>query len=217
MLILAHRGYHATCPENTLAAFEAAVAHGVDGIETDLRVSLDERLILFHDACLADGTPVAELTRGQLARAAGHAVATLEEAFACWPDLLWNVELKTADALAPLTQRFGRRALPRRLLITSFDHAAVVDALAYLDADGGLLLEAPPPDLGALLEAHRLKSRLRTLVWHHAAASEPLLCHAQAAGWRSFVYGAASPEEHRRCRELGIEGIITDWPGRATA
>lgn len=215
MLVLAHRGYHRSRLENTLAAFEAAVALGVDGIETDLRVSLDDRLILFHDACLADGTPVAELTRGQLAQAAGHAVPTLEEAFACWPDLLWNVELKTAGALGPLTQRFSRRPLPPRLLFTSFDHAAVVDALACLDADGGLLLEAPPPDLGALLDSHRLKPRLRTLVWHHGAATAASVARARAAGWRSLVYGAASREEHRRCRELGVEGIITDEPALA--
>lgn len=215
MLILAHRGYHRSRPENTLAAFEAAVAQGVDGIETDLRVSLDDRLILFHDAALADGTPVAELTRGQLARAAGHAVPTLEEAFARWPDLLWNVELKTADALGPLTQRFARQPLPARLLFTSFDHAAVVDALACLDADGGLLLEAPPPDLEALLDAHRLKPRLRTLVWHHAAADAEGIAHARAAGWRSFVYGAVTPAEHARANALGIDGIITDEPALA--
>ncbi len=215
MLILAHRGYHATRPENTLAAFEAAVALGVDGIETDLRASFDDRLVLFHDAALADGTPVAELTRGQIAQAVGYAVPTLEEAFACWPDLLWNVELKNADTIGPLARRFARGGLPPRALITSFDHAAVVDALAYLDADGGLLLAAAPPDLDALLEAHRRKPRLRTLVWHHAAASEQGVRRARAAGWRSLVYGAASREEHRRCRELGVEGIITDEPALA--
>ncbi|MBI3937750.1 MAG: glycerophosphodiester phosphodiesterase, partial [Betaproteobacteria bacterium] len=41
MLILAHRGYHATVPENTLEAFAAAVELGVDGIETDVRTSRD--------------------------------------------------------------------------------------------------------------------------------------------------------------------------------
>lgn len=215
MLILAHRGYHATRPENTLAAFEAAVALGVDGIETDLRVSFDDRLILFHDAQLADGTPVAQLTRAKLARAAGHAVPTLDEAFACWPDLLWNVELKTADALGPLTARFARQPLPPRLLFTSFDHGAVVDALACLDADGGLLLAAPPPDLGALLDAHRRKPRLRTLVWHHAAVTRGAIDQARRAGWRSFVYGAVTPEEHRRAMAPGIDGIITDEPALA--
>jgi glycerophosphoryl diester phosphodiesterase len=213
VLVLAHRGDHRTRPENTLAAFEAAVALGVDGIETDVRVSLDDRLILFHDACLADGTAVANLTRGQLARAVGYAVPTLEEAFACWPDVLWDVELKTHDALGPLMQRFARQSLPRRVLLTSFDHAAVVDALAYFDTDGGLLLEAFPPDLDAVLENHRLKPRLRTLVWHHAAVTTDAVDRARRVGWRNFVYGATTRAEHERVLRFALDGIVTDDPG----
>ena len=38
MLILAHRGLHATQPENTMGAFAAAQKLGVDGIETDVRL-----------------------------------------------------------------------------------------------------------------------------------------------------------------------------------
>src|SRR5262249_3557646 len=49
MLILGHRGYHATVPENTLEAFAQALALGADGIETDIRLSADELPILFHD------------------------------------------------------------------------------------------------------------------------------------------------------------------------
>ena len=41
MLVIAHRGDHAAVPENTLAAFEAAIMVGVNGIETDVRISLD--------------------------------------------------------------------------------------------------------------------------------------------------------------------------------
>ena len=41
MLILAHRGFHAGQPENTMGAFEAARKLGVDGIETDVRLSAD--------------------------------------------------------------------------------------------------------------------------------------------------------------------------------
>jgi glycerophosphoryl diester phosphodiesterase len=47
----AHRGLHSgsTVPENTLAAFEAAVELGA-GIECDLRLTADDRIIVFHDA-----------------------------------------------------------------------------------------------------------------------------------------------------------------------
>ena len=49
MLVIAHRGEHGAVPENTMAAFEAAVAVGVNGIETDVRISLDGLPVLIHD------------------------------------------------------------------------------------------------------------------------------------------------------------------------
>ncbi len=52
MKIIAHRGFSEGYPENTLLAFEKALESGADGIETDLRLSLDQEVILFHDASL---------------------------------------------------------------------------------------------------------------------------------------------------------------------
>ncbi|KAK4185840.1 PLC-like phosphodiesterase [Podospora australis] len=50
--VIAHRGYKAAFPENTMAAFRGAVDVGVDGIETDLRLSRDGVVVLSHDASL---------------------------------------------------------------------------------------------------------------------------------------------------------------------
>jgi glycerophosphoryl diester phosphodiesterase len=47
--IVAHRGASAEAPENTLAAFEKAIAIGADMIEFDVRRDLDGRLVISHD------------------------------------------------------------------------------------------------------------------------------------------------------------------------
>lgn len=47
-----HRGASATFPENTLASFEAAVRDGAEGIESDVHVSVDDVVIMFHDPTL---------------------------------------------------------------------------------------------------------------------------------------------------------------------
>lgn len=52
MLIVAHRGFSAALPENTLAAFTAAIAAGADLIETDPRLSRDGVVVCFHDPTL---------------------------------------------------------------------------------------------------------------------------------------------------------------------
>jgi glycerophosphoryl diester phosphodiesterase len=48
--VIAHRGASAAAPENTLAAFRLAWAHGVDGVECDIRLSADQQIICLHDA-----------------------------------------------------------------------------------------------------------------------------------------------------------------------
>lgn len=47
-----HRGASAAYPENTLASFEAAIREGADGIESDVHVSRDDVVIMFHDPTL---------------------------------------------------------------------------------------------------------------------------------------------------------------------
>ncbi|KAJ7219338.1 PLC-like phosphodiesterase [Mycena pura] len=51
-----HRGASARFPENTMASFEAAIRDGVDGIESDVHVSKDGVVVMFHDPTLGRTT-----------------------------------------------------------------------------------------------------------------------------------------------------------------
>src|SRR5512137_157881 len=119
MLILSHRGYHAdNIPENTLEAFERAVSLGVDGIETDIRMSADGLPILFHDRLAPGGREVSLLTQAELGRLAGYPVPTLESALEHWPDILWNLEIKTPAALEATAAIVRRYRSSRHFLVT---------------------------------------------------------------------------------------------------
>ncbi|MDP3995265.1 MAG: glycerophosphodiester phosphodiesterase [bacterium] len=48
-MIIAHRGYAKEYPENTFSAFDAALAAGAGGIETDVRLAEDGSLVVSHD------------------------------------------------------------------------------------------------------------------------------------------------------------------------
>lgn len=50
MKIIAHRGASHTAPENTLASFRLGLSQGADGIELDIRLSLDGQIVAIHDA-----------------------------------------------------------------------------------------------------------------------------------------------------------------------
>ena len=156
MLVLAHRGYHAELPENTLAAFDAAVNVGADGIETDIRVTHDGVPVLFHDPTI-QGQAVAGLTHVELCRLSQREVPTLVSALDAWPDIFWNLEIKLPTdpaAVWPVLREYRER---RRLLVSSFWHPVAVQAGRELGVDCGLLVAHRPLSFTSL--AHRLARR----------------------------------------------------------
>jgi glycerophosphoryl diester phosphodiesterase len=70
--VVAHRGVPVHEPENTLSSFALALQQGADALETDLRFTRDDQIVLFHDATLertTDGQgPVRDHTLLELRR-----------------------------------------------------------------------------------------------------------------------------------------------------
>ncbi|HLK44517.1 MAG TPA: glycerophosphodiester phosphodiesterase, partial [Acidimicrobiales bacterium] len=88
--VFAHRGVTGAAVENTLGAFLAAVASGADGVELDVRRTLDGALVVHHDAEVAGLGPIPSLRVRDLP---GH-VALLDEALEVLEPLAVNVEIK---------------------------------------------------------------------------------------------------------------------------
>jgi glycerophosphoryl diester phosphodiesterase len=216
MKILAHRGLTTSARENTAAAFAAAVAAGVDGIETDVRRTQDGVLVLYHDRHLPDGRALADLAYPDIRH--GHPELQLlrvDEALTRWPTLLWNLEIKVAAVVEPLCALLRRSPTQGEVLLTSFDHTALEKA-------------SPPPTvrLGVLV-AHRPFSSspeplghwpriagLDTIVWDYETVDRHEIQRALGRGVRSLVYGPQSTEEHRALVGLPLYGVITDHPSR---
>jgi glycerophosphoryl diester phosphodiesterase len=101
-LILAHRGCRAQAPENTLPAFELALAQGADMIETDLRISRDRVIVCIHDATVdrtTDGTgQVSEMTWREIRR-----LRALGNNSAAYPDARVPTLVEALVALASRT------------------------------------------------------------------------------------------------------------------
>jgi len=115
--VVAHRGDSAHFPENTLAAFASAYKMGVDVIETDVHLSRDGVLVIWHDETLdrnTNGTGrIEDHTLKELKsfdagytftpdggktfpfRGKGVELCTLEEALQACPAQRFNVDLKT--------------------------------------------------------------------------------------------------------------------------
>lgn len=214
MLVIAHRGYHASVPENTLAAFEAAVMAGVNGIETDVRINRDGLPILMHDRIIGHGQAVADLTRSEIEQTLSYQVPTLEEALEHFPDILWNVEIKTIAALPIVMTVLEKHQAGRRILVTSFLHNLVATCASSLKVNCGILVAHRPRTLSSLLADFNLDGnpRINHIVWDYNVLDGALLEQAAVEGYRNFVYGPITNAEYEDCLQLGVDAVITDYP-----
>lgn len=212
MQLIAHRGLSHTAPENTLAAFACALAAGFHGIETDVRLSAEGELVLFHNRTTPNGLSVAALSRSELSQTLGYLVPTLSEALEAFPEAYWNIEIKTPAAAPAIFSLFELFSNQRNILLTSFRHELVIQAAEALDVECGLLLAHRPPALNTILYPALPYPRLRTLVWGYETLDPALQQQANALGFRNWVFGAETEFEHALCREFGLHGIITDYP-----
>lgn len=149
MMVAAHRGDSANYPENTMAAFRAAIAAGADMIETDVQLTKDGVPVLLHDRTVdrtTDGTgAVAEMTFEELRRlnagtqAQPQCIPTLEELLTLLAGcgLTLNLEIKEyaepgnegrSRACVDLcVQLLQRCRMEERTVFNSFDAAVLED------------------------------------------------------------------------------------------
>ena len=212
MLLFAHRGYHVEAPENSLAAFAAAIRLGVDGIETDVRLSRDGLPVIIHDRVTPRRRAVADLTRREIEDDIGHPVPVLDEILDAFPDIWWNIEIKNPEAWPAASRILAQFQGTRRLIVTSFRHDVVKLCADQLAIDCGLLLAHRPLDVRAIMAGCAAHPRIKTIVWDYNATDERVLQGVSAGGWRNFAYGAVTATEHQRCMALGLSGLITDFP-----
>jgi glycerophosphoryl diester phosphodiesterase len=216
MLVIAHRGYHRNVPENTLAAFDAAAALGVDGIETDLRWSADGQIVLYHDRLAPDRREVREHTAKKLAELAGFAVPTLTEALDAHPKLLWNLEIKDPAVVPALLALLRRYIATHQLLVSSFWHPAVEAVRRETDVECGLLTAHRPIDpVGDRLGRFSDGRMVQAFVWHFDYLSPELVAQTVAAHGKNYVYSVHTAADHRHAVACGVDGIITDDPSLA--
>lgn len=213
--VFAHRGDVARAKENTIAAFVAAVEHGADGVELDVRRTRDGALVVHHDADVGTLGPIADLGVRDLP---GH-VALLDEALSVLEPLDVNVEIKNSrtepgydptgsishDVAAALADRSSRE----RLVVSCFD-LATLDAVRQADADlaTGLLL-------GWEDDA---REGVRTALAHGFGAVHPFVLNVDAelvddahtAGLEVRTWTVNARHDLERMVAIGVDVVITD-------
>ena len=239
-LAFAHRGGGGDAPENTWAAFEAAVALGYRYLETDVQLTRDGVLLTFHDNTLdrlTDRTgAIVELTHAEIReadagyafspdggltfpyRGTGVAIPTLEELLTRWDHVFVNIDAKTDETVAPLVELITRLDAFGRVCIGSFSDRRVARIRAL--ACGRICSSMGQVATGTAF----LVSRSGRMPGFHADCLQVpkrwgilridrrFVRAAHRAGLRVHVWTIDDEADMDYLLDLDVDGIMTDRP-----
>ena len=244
--LIAHRGGGGVRPENTLEAFTAAYRQGIRYFELDVHTSRDGVLVVCHDDDLRRTTEVhgaiRELSYAELARAdagyrfeaeggfpfrgTGIRVPRLTDVLGLFDDAFFVVEAKQVEPslTIALNQALSATGTRRRVLVAS-EHQRPLDEIRVLAPElptsfsgrevmgffAGLLGQtagyAVPADALQIPPAHDSMQ----------LATSTSVSAAHALGLEIHTWTINEEAEMHLLLELGIDGIITDYPARLQA
>jgi len=222
----AHRGGSLEAEENTLPAFEHAVALGYTHVELDVHATADGVVVIHHDPTaqrmLGDPRALAQMTWAEVQRLrtpGGAAVPRLEDLLEQHPALQINIEAKSDTVIEPLAQVIRRADALRRVCVGSFSPERV-QALRGLLGEGlcwspahrgvgalwaaGWGLPAPAPDFPVVQVPVQWKGV--------PVVTRRFVQAAHARGILVQVWTVDDGAEMKRLLDLGVDGIMTDRP-----
>ncbi len=225
--VVAHRGAHIGIPENTLAAYEAAIEMGVDFVEVDLRTTRDGSIVSIHnkdiDSYVTNGRHglISEMTLEQLKQLdigsriapqwSGERIPTFEEILEfCKGRVGIYLDLKDAsvDKVISIVNKWG---MARQVLwYADFDE---LERVAELCPEC-ILMPDPGPEENLPEIIERFEPSVIAAVWRHYSQSFAAKCHHAGA---IVIVDESGPACWQDALTWNTDGIQSDRPAQLIA
>ena len=209
LLLLGHRGCRLPgITENSLAAFEYALAHGAEGFEFDVRYTLNGRTVLWHDPKW-QGKTIGATADADLACGSGNRLARLEDVLQRFGGRAWlDIELKVAGNEAAVLAALSASPPQRGFLVTSF-LPEVLRRLHDLNPDLPLGFICDRRDFLGLYR----ELPLRVLLPHQKLVTPQLIDEVHQHGLQIMTWTVNDQPRMLELAGQGIDGLISDDPG----
>ncbi len=238
--VIAHRGSNKKAPQNTLPAFRQAVAEKTDGFETDVHLTKDKQLVICHNYTIdgtSDGTgSITSYTLGELKKFdfgsyfgndfAGTPLPTLDEFLDLVKESdieIVNIELKSqknrsTEIVSRTLDEVKRYGLLDRVIISSFDPRILraVKEEEPMCKTAFLYPTNDPHVCRFVVIPFFLAKAVKADILHpvYTFVSLPFVKIAHKLGFKVNVWTVNEPSAVRYLVACGVDGIITDCPGR---
>ena len=226
---MAHRGGAIEHLENTFPAFQACVEMGYRYLETDVRVTADGVLAVFHDPTLErvtdrsgriDTLPWSEVSKARIG--GREPILRLEDLLGAWPDVRFNLDIKAAGVLAPLVRLVRRLAIVDRICLGSFSDARIAAARRLFGPSvctalgprgvAALRLSSYSPRAAGLVRIQAGVAQVPLQLGGRALVDDRFLAAAHARDLQVHVWTVDTEEETTAMLDLGVDGVMTDRP-----
>ena len=215
---IGHRGVKGYAAENTLASFQKAIDLGVDGIELDVHLSLDSKVMVIHDDTVDRTTAQTGLVKDFSAKELKQlGIPTLESVI----DLVnkrcfINVELKaynTGDKVAQLIERYvsEKHGKYEDFIVSSFDWNALQQVHFLNDKIRIGVLTNTDLDL-AIAFAKFIRAYSVHPYYHLLSPENVAKMHSK--NFKVYPWTINEPEDIIFAKSLNVDGIITDFPDK---
>ena len=228
----AHRGFSGKYPENTMLAFEKALEAGCEGIEFDVHLTKDGKVVIIHDERIdrtSDKTGwVKDMTYEELCKAdfsykymgetEFQKIPTLREYFELVKDkdIISNIELKTGIFEYPGIEKvvydmICEFDLKDKVIISSFNHHSVM-RMKELDPnlECGFLSETWILDVGEYMNRYGVEAYHPIFRMLNEEITEDLKKHH----CRINTWTVNEEEDILEMIRIGVDGIISNYPDR---
>lgn len=218
MIKIGHRGAKGHVAENTLASFQKAMELGVDGIELDVHLSLDEKVMVIHDDTIDRTTSGKGLVNDFYSSdLKAFGIPTLDAVFELVNRKCFiNVELKTfetADKVTELIEHFvsEKNWDYANFIVSSFDWNALQQVSFLNDKiQIGVLTNT---DLDLALAFAKFIKGYSIHPYHHLLTKENVI-QMQSKNFKVYPWTVNEPEDIIFVKSLHVNGIISDFPDR---
>jgi glycerophosphoryl diester phosphodiesterase len=230
--VYAHRGASGYAPENTMAAFKKAVELGSHGIECDVQMTKDGKLVVTHDEMIdrtTDGKGfIKDITFEELTKLdagswfdkefCGQRVPLLTELLQLIKEtgLLLNIEIKSGIVIYPgieekVLEEVEAYGIQDKVIISSFNHYSInrIKQLAPSVKTGILYMEG-------IFEPWNYMKTVGCECAHpfYMALKPEIAGEIKKRGFLINVFTVNDPEHGASMAAMGVDGIITNYPDK---
>ncbi len=226
IFVQAHRGASGYAPENTMASFKMALVMNADYLELDVHLTKDGHLVILHDETVdrtTDGKgAVKNMTLAEIKKLdagakfdkkfKGEKIPTLEELLKTFAGKIkFNIEIKGEGCEESVVKLIQKYKIEKDVMVSSFHHEYLqkVKELEPSIVTAGLVMMGP--------KIKHLKNTIKAdyLNIHESFLTKAIYDKAREIGLGVIVWTVNEKENMKRFTQLGVDGIITNYPDAA--